>query len=54
MLTFYLPKVILVGSLWLSAIILASWQKLNTAKDPTFSYILDTDNFNVCYKNTLC
>ncbi|XP_021943520.1 transmembrane protein 181 [Folsomia candida] len=46
MLTFYLPKVILVGSLWLSAIILASWQKLNTAKDPTFSYILDTDNFN--------
>jgi len=46
-LTFYLPKVVLVGCLWISAITLASWQKFNTARDPTYSYMLDAEKFNV-------
>ncbi|ODM90187.1 Transmembrane protein [Orchesella cincta] len=44
-LTFYLPKFVLVGSLWVSAMILATWQKLNTTKDPTYSYEVETEKF---------
>lgn len=48
LLTFYLPKLVLVGSLWFSAMILASWQKLNTAKDPSYSYEVEIEKFDVC------
>ncbi|KAK7868529.1 hypothetical protein R5R35_004812 [Gryllus longicercus] len=44
-LTFYLPKLIIVGSLWLAAVIMASLQKYNEFRDPTYSYKLDTSNF---------
>ncbi|CAB3364753.1 Hypothetical predicted protein [Cloeon dipterum] len=44
-LTFYLPKVLIVGMLWLSAVVMAIWQKYNELQDPTYSYKIDTDNF---------
>nr|CAG4634689.1 EOG090X03I5 [Alona affinis] len=45
LLTFYLPKVVLVGSIWLSMVIVAVWQEYEEIADPTFSYKLDTDHF---------
>nr|CAD7443743.1 unnamed protein product [Timema bartmani] len=45
LLTFYLPKLLLVGMLWVSAVILATWQKINELQDPTYDYKLDTANF---------
>jgi hypothetical protein len=32
--------------LWISAITMATWQKFNELQDPTYSYKLDTRNFN--------
>ncbi|BES92769.1 Wnt-Hypothetical protein factor required for Wnt secretion [Nesidiocoris tenuis] len=45
LLTFYLPKVLLVGPLWFTAVAMAIWQKSNELQDPTYSYKLDTSNF---------
>lgn len=45
-LTFYLPKLLIVGMLWISAITMATWQKYNELQDPTYSYKLDTRNFD--------
>jgi hypothetical protein len=45
-LTFYLPKLLIVGMLWISAITMATWQKFNELQDPTYSYKLDTRNFD--------
>jgi len=45
--TFYLPKLILVGCLWVCAIILASWQKMNATKDPLYNYVVDAEKFHV-------
>ncbi|KAH9525384.1 hypothetical protein Btru_001261 [Bulinus truncatus] len=42
---FYLPKVIIVGLIWLCAVTLASWQEYNELQDPTYYYRLDTTNF---------
>ncbi|GIY94540.1 transmembrane protein 181 [Caerostris extrusa] len=42
---FYLPKCIIIGSLWLSAFTLASWQKYNEMRDPTYNYKVDTGHF---------
>ncbi|XP_005098892.1 transmembrane protein 181 isoform X2 [Aplysia californica] len=42
---FYLPKIIIVGLIWLCAVTLASWQEYNELQDPTFYYRLDTTNF---------
>uniref|UniRef100_A0A3B3YSA2 Transmembrane protein 181 n=1 Tax=Poecilia mexicana TaxID=48701 RepID=A0A3B3YSA2_9TELE len=44
-LTFYLPKLIIVGLLWLSAVTLGVWQTVNELQDPTFNYKLDIVNF---------
>lgn len=44
-LTFYLPKVIIVGLLWLSAVTLGIWQIVNELQDPTYQYSLDIVNF---------
>ncbi|XP_046655342.1 transmembrane protein 181-like [Daphnia pulicaria] len=44
-LIFYLPKILLVGSIWLSMIIVAVWQEIEEVNDPTFSYKLDTEHF---------
>ena len=47
-LAFYLPKLVIVGLIWLASIILASWQEHNEVQDPTYNYRLDASNFLVC------
>lgn len=44
-LTFYLPKLFIVGLIWLSAVTLGIWQTVNELQDPTFRYQVDIDNF---------
>ncbi|XP_072217973.1 transmembrane protein 181 isoform X1 [Leuresthes tenuis] len=44
-LTFYLPKLIIVGLLWLSAVTLGIWQTVNELRDPTYQYKVDIVNF---------
>ncbi|XP_032881290.1 transmembrane protein 181 isoform X1 [Amblyraja radiata] len=44
-LTFYLPKLIIVGLLWLAAVTLGIWQTVNELHDPTYQYRVDTSNF---------
>uniref|UniRef100_A0A665WZB8 Transmembrane protein 181 n=1 Tax=Echeneis naucrates TaxID=173247 RepID=A0A665WZB8_ECHNA len=44
-LTFYLPKMIIVGLLWLSAVTLGIWQTVNELQDPTYLYNVDIVNF---------
>ncbi|XP_020488546.1 transmembrane protein 181 isoform X2 [Labrus bergylta] len=44
-LTFYLPKLIIVGLLWLSAVTLGIWQTVNELQDPTYLYKVDIINF---------
>lgn len=44
-LTFYLPKLIIVGLLWLSAVTLGIWQTVNELQDPTYRYNVDIANF---------
>ncbi|XP_064629760.1 transmembrane protein 181-like isoform X2 [Lineus longissimus] len=42
---FYLPKLVIVGLIWISAVTLSSWQVYNELQDPTYNYKLDTGNF---------
>ncbi|XP_033875115.1 transmembrane protein 181-like isoform X1 [Acipenser ruthenus] len=44
-LTFYLPKLFIVGLLWLSAVTLGIWQTVNELHDPTYQFKVDTGNF---------
>ncbi|XP_056150395.1 transmembrane protein 181 isoform X2 [Lampris incognitus] len=44
-LTFYLPKLVIVGLLWLSAVTLGIWQTVNELQDPTYRYKVDIANF---------
>jgi hypothetical protein len=44
---FYLPKVLLVGLMWIVAVTLASWQEYMELNDPTYYYRLDTSSFMV-------
>uniref|UniRef100_A0A673HNZ5 Transmembrane protein 181 n=1 Tax=Sinocyclocheilus rhinocerous TaxID=307959 RepID=A0A673HNZ5_9TELE len=44
-LTFYLPKLLIVGLLWLSAVTLGIWQTVNELQDPTYQYNVDIQNF---------
>ncbi|XP_046877862.1 transmembrane protein 181 isoform X2 [Hypomesus transpacificus] len=44
-LTFYLPKLVVVGLLWLSAVTLGIWQTVNELQDPTYQYKVDISNF---------
>ena len=46
--TFYLPKIVIVGLIWISAVTLSSWQSYNMLRDPTYDYRIDTGNFMVC------
>lgn len=45
--TFYFPKLFIVGMIWISAIILATWQKYNELRDPTYNYVVDTSHYYV-------
>jgi len=51
---FYLPKLIVVGLIWITAVTLASWQEYNELQDPTYYYRLDTTNFMVSIINLFC
>lgn len=50
-LTFYLPKLIVILPMWLCAIVLATWEKYNELRDPTYNHFVDTGNYQV-NKNT--
>ncbi|XP_077139396.1 transmembrane protein 181 isoform X1 [Ranitomeya variabilis] len=43
--TFYLPKFLIVGLLWLASVTLGIWQTVNELHDPTYQYRVDTGNF---------
>lgn len=45
--TFYLPKLIVILPLYCTAIVLATWEKYNELRDPTYSHFIDTGNYNV-------
>jgi len=40
--TFYMPKLVLIGSLWLLVVSLSCWQELQQLWDPTYDYQFDT------------
>ncbi|XP_036432958.1 transmembrane protein 181 isoform X2 [Colossoma macropomum] len=44
-LTFYLPKLVIVGLLWISAVTLGIWQLINELQDPTYQYNMDMKHF---------
>ncbi|KAK2489176.1 hypothetical protein MC885_005132 [Smutsia gigantea] len=44
-LTFYLPKFLIVGLLWLASVTLGIWQTVNELHDPMYQYRVDTGNF---------
>ncbi|KAM4693710.1 transmembrane protein 181 isoform 2-T2 [Discoglossus pictus] len=44
-LTFYFPKIFIVGLLWLASVTLGVWQTVNELHDPTYQYRVDTGNF---------
>ncbi|XP_058819990.1 transmembrane protein 181 [Topomyia yanbarensis] len=46
LLTFYVPKLIVILPIWLCAVVLATWEKCNEMKDPTYSHFVDTGNYN--------
>ncbi|CAH2009468.1 unnamed protein product [Acanthoscelides obtectus] len=45
--TFYLPKLFIVAMLWIPAIILSTWQRINELQDPTYNHTVDTSNFYI-------
>ncbi|XP_018565323.1 transmembrane protein 181 [Anoplophora glabripennis] len=46
-LTFYMPKLFVVGMLWFPAVILSTWQRVNELQDPTYNHTVDTSNFYI-------
>lgn len=47
LLTFYFPKFFIVGMLWISAVIMATWEKCNELTDPTYNHAVDTTHYYV-------
>ncbi|XP_071569724.1 transmembrane protein 181-like [Temnothorax nylanderi] len=45
LITFYLPKLLVVGMLWGAALTLATWLRCTELEDPTYNYVLDTSNY---------
>ena len=50
--TFYFPKLLIVGLIWIAAIVVSSWQEYNELQDPTYNYRVDAGNFLVSMTNT--
>jgi len=48
LMTFYMPKLMLVGSLWLLVVSLSFWQEYQQLRDPTYDYQFDTGYAMVC------
>jgi len=46
--TFYMPKLVLIGSLWLLVVSLSLWQEFKQLRDPTYDYQFDTGYAMVC------
>ncbi|KAB0802999.1 hypothetical protein PPYR_05185 [Photinus pyralis] len=44
-LSFYFPKLFIVGMLWLPPIIMATWEKCNELHDPTYNHTVDAHNY---------
>jgi len=40
--TFYMPKLVLISSLWLLVVSLSLWQEFKQLRDPTYDYQFDT------------
>ena len=54
---FYLPKFLMVGTLWFAALTMALLQESNELRDPSFSYQINTahyKNFQVCTYSPDC
>ena len=49
--TFYFPKLIIVGLIWMASVVMATWLVYNELRDPTYNYRLDTGNFFVSGSN---
>ena len=47
--TFYLPKLVIVGLIWIASVVMATWLVYNELRDPTYNYRLDTGNFFVSF-----
>ena len=45
--SFYLPKLLVVGLMWITAVTLASWEAFNELRDPTYNYKMDAGNYLV-------
>ena len=45
--TFYVPKLILIGLIWLAAVVLSTWQAVVERTDPAYNLKVDTVNFMV-------
>ena len=45
--TFYLPKLFIVGLIWLMAVTLSTWQEFNGLRDPTYNYKTDAGSYLV-------
>ncbi|XP_062980565.1 transmembrane protein 181 isoform X2 [Elgaria multicarinata webbii] len=43
--TFYFPKFLIVGLLWLASVTLGIWQTVNELHDPTYQYGINGNNF---------
>ncbi|XP_035792031.1 transmembrane protein 181-like isoform X2 [Anopheles albimanus] len=46
LLTFYVPKLLVILPIWLGAIVLGIWEKFDELNDPTYSHFDDYDNYN--------
>lgn len=44
-LTFYVPKLIICGALWITSVLIYSWQQYHEIIDPTYQYKIDMRNF---------
>jgi len=44
-----MPKLVLVGSLWLLVVSLSCWQELKQLHDPTYDYQFDTGYATVVF-----
>lgn len=42
---FYLPKIMIVGLLWISGCVLLGWQQHNELQDPSYQYKIDIGHF---------
>ena len=42
---FYLPKLFLVGTLWVAVLVVTTWEHMNLVEDPSYHLLSDIDGF---------